>query len=159
LNFIEILNNKIFSQCGFEVSLWVVELKLRYVNDYVDFRSGSEYELFCKTEINESPFKFNLDYLKKKPQSFNNFLNYWKHMTKFDWKTEFKLALVLKNIEMKNDNFNDSVMLAKSSMRNNRKSDLSIDSGRYNNTNRVSETPDQTATRRMLIDSIGYKEG
>jgi len=41
----------------------------------------------------------DLNYIKKKPTSFNNFLNYWKWMTLFNPAKQFKLALVLQNPE------------------------------------------------------------
>ena len=48
-----------------------------------------------KTEMSESQFKLDIEYLMRKPTSFNNFMDYIKRSNLFNQLKEFKLALVL----------------------------------------------------------------
>jgi hypothetical protein len=54
--------------------------------------------------ISESFYKLDSSYIKKKPEAFTNFLNYWKSESLFNYKIkEFKLALVLQDINQKTE--------------------------------------------------------
>ena len=100
LNFIDLINKRIFIANEFCISLWIVEVSIEHQNNHIDWRHGSDMSDFIqKTDINESQYKLDLKYLQKKPVYFSNFLNYWKKMTTFNKKEkEFKLALIFQKI-------------------------------------------------------------
>ena len=89
LNFINKANHNIFKNFGFKVSLWIVDLTYQSWDE--------DFERTCN--IHESYYKIDASYIKKKPQCFNNFLNFWKYETMFNYKIkEFKMAIVLQDL-------------------------------------------------------------
>ena len=91
LNFINKANHNIFKYYDFKISLWIVELTHHQSEDFERMNN-----------VSESFYKMKASYIKKKPQAFTNFLNYWKTESMFNYKMkEFKLALVLQDINQK----------------------------------------------------------
>jgi len=71
LNFLDIVNERIYDQLGFKISLWIVELTTEYASNYFDWRHGTESnDFFVKAELKEVQYKLSYQYLKKKPTSF-----------------------------------------------------------------------------------------
>lgn len=107
LSYLEIVNHSIFVPLGFKCSIWLVEIKTEFSENYFDWHQSQESsEFFLKTEMTESQYKLDLNYLMRKPSSFNNFINYVKRAQLFNKMSEFKLALILQSVD-KNGNTAD----------------------------------------------------
>ena len=85
------------------MSLWIVEVSFVYNGNYQygwrDSVASEDCENYLiSTDVKENFYKLDLSYLKKKPQQFSSFLNYFRKNHMFNSKmTEFKFAIVINN--------------------------------------------------------------